>query len=88
MLIQTNNVEDPIFDSDELAERLSIGGFSIEGFIEWFQFYDSLQAAGVNVDDEDGVDIDGDEIPILVLVQPPTLAHVDSRISEFELVEY
>ena len=55
MLIQTNNVEDPIFDSDELAERLGIGSFSKEGFIEWFQFYDPLQAAGVNVDDEDGV---------------------------------
>ena len=91
MSIQTYNIEDPVFDSDELATRLGRGCSSEEGnvLIEWLQFYDPVQKAGLDIDDEDvgaallsdltptGVDIDGDKIPILVLSQPHTLGQPD-----------
>ena len=47
VLIQTYNVEDPVFDLDELTTS------KIGGFIDWLQFYHPVEEAGVNTDDED-----------------------------------
>ena len=44
--IQTYNVEDSVFDSDELTTS------KISGFIDGLQFDNPLEEPGVNIDDE------------------------------------
>ena len=91
MLTPTYNIENTVFDSDELTTRLGRGCVCKAGnfLIEWLQFDNPVEEPGDNVDDEDvvavlvsdptpnGIDIDGGQVPILVLCQPHTLGQVD-----------
>ena len=87
MSIQTYNVENLVFDSDERTARLGREYFSRESF--WLQSNNPVQVPGDHINDEDvgaalvsdstptGVDIDGDQVSTLVLCQPRTLGQVD-----------